>query len=183
MDEVPTDQGSDDVDRREFLNWSWRVLGVALVVEAGWTSDDLLNPSPAQGFGGVVDAGSVDDYLEQGSVQYFLDGRFYVTQYQGGMRALFQKCPHLGCRVPFCPGSQRFECPCHGSIYNIIGEYIQGPAPRGMDRFPIQIKGRRVLVDTSTVVEGPPRGVLEGPGQPAGPSCLGANPAGAEAGS
>jgi hypothetical protein len=52
-----------------------------------------------------------------------------------------------------------------------------------MDRFPIQIKGGRVLVDTSTVVEGPPRGVLEGPNQPAGPSCLGANRAGAEAGS
>jgi hypothetical protein len=48
MVQEPKDQGSDDVDRREFLNWSWRVLGVALVVEAGWTSYDLLNPSPAQ---------------------------------------------------------------------------------------------------------------------------------------
>jgi cytochrome b6-f complex iron-sulfur subunit len=172
VDEPERDPGDESVDRREFLNWSWRVLGVALVVEAGWTSCDLLNPRPTGGFGGLVDAGSVDDYLSEGAVQYFLDGRFYVTQYQGGLRALFQKCPHLGCQVPFCSRSQRFECPCHGSVYNIIGEYIQGPAPRGMDRFPIRISGGRVLVDTSSVVEGPPRGIMKGPSQAAGASCL-----------
>jgi cytochrome b6-f complex iron-sulfur subunit len=173
MPEDTRETEQEGFDRREFLNWSWRVLGIALVVEAGWTTYDLLNPTTAQGFGGTVDAGPVDNYLQEGAVQYFLDGRFYVTQHQGGLRALFQKCPHLGCRVPFCSTSQRFECPCHGSVYNIIGDYIRGPAPRGMDRFPIKIQGGHVLVDTSTVVEGPPRGVLEGPSQPAGPSCLG----------
>lgn len=161
------------VDRREFLNWSWKALGAALVVEAGWTSYDLLNPGKSGDFGGMVDAGSVSDYATEGTVQYFLDGRFYVTQYQGGLRALYQKCPHLGCRVPFCDTSKRFECPCHGSMYNIIGEYITGPAPRGMDRFPIKIQGDRVMVDTSTVVQGPDRGVLTGPSAAAGPSCLG----------
>lgn len=161
------------VDRRQFLNWSWKLLGSALVVEAGWTSYDLLNPGKEGGFGGVVDAGSVSDYTQEDAVQYFLDGRFYVTQYQGGLRALYQKCPHLGCRVPYCQDSQRFECPCHGSVYNIIGEYITGPAPRGMDRFSIKIDGDRVLVDTSTVVLGPNRGVLTGPAEAAGPSCLG----------
>ena len=40
------------VDRREFLNTTWKVLGVALIVEAGWTSYDILNPKPAVGFGG-----------------------------------------------------------------------------------------------------------------------------------
>jgi nitrite reductase/ring-hydroxylating ferredoxin subunit len=115
----------------------------------------------------------VADYAREGTVSYFLDGRFYVTQFQGGLRALYQKCPHLGCRVPFCESSDRFECPCHGSVYNIIGEYLAGPAPRGMDRFPVHIRGGRVLVDTSTVVPGPDRGVLTGPSAPAGASCLG----------
>lgn len=169
------------VDRREFLNWSWKALGAALVVEAGWTSYDLLNPGKSGAFGGMVDAGSVSDYLTEGTVQYFLDGRFYVTQYQGGLRALYQKCPHLGCRVPFCETSKRFECPCHGSMYNIIGEYITGPAPRGLDRFPIEIQGDRVMVDTSSVVQGPDRDVLTGPSAPAGPSCLGGSPSGEQA--
>ena len=104
---------------------------MALIAEGVWTSYDILNPRPAQGFGSIVDAGSVSDYATEGTVQYFLSGRFYVTQYQGGLRALYQKCPHLGCRVPFCQSSGRFECPCHGSVYNLIGEYVSGPAPRG----------------------------------------------------
>ena len=53
-----------------------------------------------------------------------------------GIVALYQKCPHLGCRVPECVTSQWFECPCHGSQYNQVGEKKGGPAPRGMDRFP-----------------------------------------------
>jgi cytochrome b6-f complex iron-sulfur subunit len=165
-------RGEGSLDRRSFLSWSWRALGVALVVEAGWTSYDLLNPPASGNLGGLVDAGPVDEYLTEGTVQYFLDGRFYVTQYQGGLRALYQKCPHLGCRVPFCDSSGQFECPCHGSVYNLIGEYLRGPAPRGMDRFPIQIKGDHVFVDTSTVIQGPPRGTLQGPGPSTGPSCL-----------
>ncbi|NNC42219.1 MAG: Rieske 2Fe-2S domain-containing protein, partial [Acidimicrobiia bacterium] len=48
----------------------------------------------------------------------------------GGFTALWQKCVHLGCRVPWCASSQGFECPCHGSKYNAHGEYFAGPAPR-----------------------------------------------------
>ena len=39
-----------------------------------------------------------------------------------GIVALYQKCVHLGCRVPWCETSQWFECPCHGSKYNRVGE-------------------------------------------------------------
>ena len=162
------------IPRRSFLDNSWKVLGLALVVEAGWTSYSILSPSEGGGFGALVDAGPVTDFLTEGTVKYFLDGRFYVTQYKGGLRALYQKCPHLGCRVPFCDSSQQFECPCHGSVYNLLGDYLKGPAPRGMDRFPITIQNGRVMVDTSTAVEGPPRGVIEGPTAASGPSCLGA---------
>jgi cytochrome b6-f complex iron-sulfur subunit len=171
---VPSHKPPKRLARRRFLNDAWKVLGIALAAEAAWTSYDILNPSAAEGFGGVVDAGPLSDFLPEGTVKYFLDGRFYVSQHAGGLRALYQKCPHLGCKVPFCESSTRFECPCHGSIYNLIGEYLGGPAPRGMDRFAIHIRNGRVLVDTSSVVEGPPRGILTGPKDAAGPSCGGA---------
>jgi cytochrome b6-f complex iron-sulfur subunit len=168
----PAEQQSErGVDRRRFLNGAWKTLGVVLIAEGVWTSYDLLNPEAAAG-GGVIDAGPVGDFEQEGSVAYFLNGRFYVTNHQGGLRALYQKCPHLGCRVPFCSSSQQFECPCHGSVYNVIGEYLQGPAPRGMDRFEIRIQGGRVMVDTGALVEGPARGVLTGPSSSGGPSCV-----------
>ena len=60
-----------------------------------------------------------------------------------GYVALYQKCPHLGCRVPWCQTSQWFECPCHGSKYNRVGEKRGGPAPRGMDRFVLSGLGQQ----------------------------------------
>ncbi len=54
---------------------------------------------------------------------------------------LYQRCVHLGCRVPFCNSSKWFECPCHGSKYNEAGEYQLGPAPRGHG--PLQDDDRR----------------------------------------
>ena len=75
-----------------------------------------------------------------------------------GIVALYQKCPHLGCRVPNCTTSQWFECPCHGSQYNRVGEKKGGPAPRGMDRFPRHRGRRQLVVDTGTIVHGPPIG-------------------------
>jgi cytochrome b6-f complex iron-sulfur subunit len=149
--------------RRRFLDNSWKVLGVALVAEGAWTSYDLLKPAATSGFGSVVDAGAVADFVEEGSVTYSLNGRFYVTQYLGGLRALYQKCPHLGCKVAWAPAAGAFRCPCHGSVYNLIGEYESGPAPRGMDRFPIKIENDHVIVDTSAIVEGPSPGTDEGP--------------------
>jgi cytochrome b6-f complex iron-sulfur subunit len=162
---------ADHLGRRRFLGYAWKGLAVGLAVEAGWTTYDILNPQPSGAFGGIVAAGTVGDY-PAGTVKYFQDGRFYVASQDGALVALYQKCPHLGCRVPFCESSGRFECPCHGSIYNIRGEYIQGPAPRGMDRFPLKIDGDRVLVDTASVVEGPPHGVHSVSSDAKGPSCI-----------
>jgi cytochrome b6-f complex iron-sulfur subunit len=168
----PVPKRTREVGRRKFLNTSWKVLGVGLAVEAAWTSYDILNPRASGAFGGVLNAGAASEY-KQGTVRYFLDGRFYVTASSGALVAVYQKCPHLGCRVPFCESSGRFECPCHGSKYNIRGEYIEGPAPRGMDRFPIKIDGGQVFVDTVAVVEGPPRGVSTVSDAAKGPSCVG----------
>ena len=75
---------------------------------------------------------------------------------QEGIVALYQKCPHLGCRVPQCVTSQWFECPCHGSQYNQVGEKKAGPAPRGMDRFPVTVAANGdVVVNTGVIVTGP----------------------------
>ena len=165
-------EGDDGVDRRRFLGLAWKGLAVGLAVEAGWTTFDILNPKASNAFGGIVSAGKAADYKD-GTVRYFQDGRFFVSASEGKVVALYQKCPHLGCRVPFCDSSGRFECPCHGSIYNARGEYIQGPAPRGMDRFLIEVQGDEILVDTAKVIEGPPRGVSSISNDARGPSCVG----------
>ena len=67
---------------------------------------------------------------------------------------MYQRCGHLA-EVAGCDTSQWFECPCHGSKYNRVGEKRGGPAPRGLDRFPLEVSGGSITVDTGTIVQGP----------------------------
>ena len=78
-----------------------------------------------------------------------------LNSMEAGLAVLYQKCPHLGCRVPPCFTSQWFECPCHGSQYNQAGEKKGGPAPRGMDRFVTDVSGGVLTVDTGIGHPGP----------------------------
>jgi cytochrome b6-f complex iron-sulfur subunit len=71
------------------------------------------------------------------------DGSYWI--------ALFQRCVHLGCTVPFRDDCVSFKCPCHGSHYNVTGEFLDGPAPRSLDRFAFSFNGEDVVVDTGTL--------------------------------
>ena len=84
---------------------------------------------------------------------------------------LYQKCVHLGCRVPWCASSQGFECPCHGSKYNAHGEYAAGPAPRNLDRFAIEIVDNRLIINTGQIRDTPKAKVKTIP-YPQGVNCL-----------
>lgn len=159
------------MDRRTLLSGSWKVIIGVLAVEAAWTTWDFLRPRASAGFGAEVEVGAAEG-LRDGDVRHVAAGRMYVVNVGGQVQALYQKCPHLGCRVPFCESSGRFECPCHASIFNRQGEYISGPSPRGMDGFPVRVVEGTIVVDTGTVIEGPPRGRLTYDEGDPGPSCL-----------
>ncbi len=90
-----------------------------------------------------------------------------------GLMALWQRCVHLGCRVPSCESSQGFECPCHGSKYNGHGEYAAGPAPRNLDRFGVSVDSTgQLVIDTGTVVQ-TARAKVYTVAYPQGPFCVG----------
>jgi cytochrome b6-f complex iron-sulfur subunit len=85
------------------------------------------------------------------------------------VRAVSQRCPHLGCRPNPCVEDFWFRCPCHQSRYDRLGVKAAGtqfgPAARSMDRYPIEVDGHGVLtVDTSRVMLGPLPVALGQPG-------------------
>ena len=178
------------VSRREFFNRSLLASLGLFGAQFGAASLAFIWPNLRGGFGAVIDMGLPPDAIK-GQIEadrlpfYFGAGRFYLVNYEGdaadsvyaglvgeGLMALYQKCVHLGCRVPFCQVSQWFECPCHGSKYNRAGEYTDGPAPRSMDRFRVFIENGSVNVDTSEVILGPPRGTNTIGQEPEGPFCV-----------
>lgn len=181
------------VARRDFLRGGLLTSLVIFAAQFGGATLAFLWPNIKGGFGSVIllpdTLDSIKSQIATGRQPYYFGaGRFYIinyealggtgtnTIYQGlidqGLMALFQKCAHLGCRVPFCQQSQWFECPCHGSKYNEAGEYRLGPAPQGMYRFAVKVEGQAVKVDTSSVVLGPPRGTDTIHESPEGPFCV-----------
>ena len=77
----------------------------------------------------------------------------------GELLALWRKCPHLGCLVPApCESVSRYQCRCHRSTYNILGEKLhEGPAERGLDRFAVRIeRDGTIVVDTAVITRGEP---------------------------
>lgn len=157
--------------RRDLLRTGWKLGGSLLAAAAGWTVYESLRPLAKPDAKPKIKLGGTVKYADNTST-YVPQGRLYVTNVRGQLLALSQKCPHLGCRVPFCESSGRFECPCHGSIFDLGGEWIKGPSPRGMDRFALTVEGGVLQADTGQLTEGPPRGAKQLLTPPIGPSCL-----------
>lgn len=83
------------------------------------------------------------------------------------VRALSQRCPHLGCRPNPCVEDFWFHCPCHQSRYDRLGIKAAGlgPAARGMDRMAIEVDRAGVLtIDTTHIALGPLPVALGQPG-------------------
>ena len=161
-----------EIERRTFLSRMWK-WGFGLVAVAGaWTTWDILQPASPSGFGGKIKAGKVDEVSSAG-VETVSEAQAYVTEDPGGeVVALWWRCPHLGCRVPWCESAGEFECPCHGSTFNRLGEYRSGPSPRGMDRFAVEIVDEAVIIDTGSLSSGAQPGP-ESINEPIGPPCEG----------
>jgi cytochrome b6-f complex iron-sulfur subunit len=137
-----------NLSRGQFLGIAWLGVITLVVGEAVFALAKFIQPVSRGGFGGMVFAGNVDDF-DPGSVTYILSGRFYIVHNNDGLLAIWQKCTHLGCAVPWAQNEDQFHCPCHGSLFSPEGVVTGGPAPRPMDTFPIEIRDREVWVDTS----------------------------------
>ncbi|MGA1075809.1 MAG: ubiquinol-cytochrome c reductase iron-sulfur subunit [Ilumatobacteraceae bacterium] len=197
----PPDPEALGVSRRQFFNRatiSLMAAGIGTFSAASFVA--FLWPSKTGGFGGKVPIGRYDDIVSGiragDGFFYAPEARAWVTEYpvealpkaqavynaamlpglERGLIAHWQKCPHLGCRVPQCTSSQWFECGCHGSQYNRVGEKKGGPAPRGLDHFPLEFSpAGDVTIDTGNVIQGPPIGTNTTGQEAEGPHCVGAS--------
>ena len=155
--------------RRLFiLGGFWSTIGLALVGLLG-PSLDFAWPRKVTGAATKVFV-SPDRIPQPGDDPVRVpEGRFFLVNLHpgvtpqgeespGGLLALWQKCPHLGCTVPwrsdftFLDRTGWFRCPCHGSTYTKEGGIlVAGPSPRPLDRFPMEVRDDGSVVVTTGV--------------------------------
>lgn len=153
-----------NVSRREFLNYVWAGSLAIFMAASGGAMLAFAMPRFKEGeFGGTFTVGTVAEKLptpDSPPVNY-PDLRFWLVNIgpteaaKGGgiegLVALYKVCVHLGCLYAWVDSTIRFECPCHGSKYQADGTYIEGPAPRDLDRFRVVITDGQGNLVTETV--------------------------------
>ena len=157
------------VTRRVFLlGGFWSALFLAMVGVLG-SPLDFMWPRRAAGFGTPVIVRADQVPLPGSDPVRFHQGRFYLSHLQpgqenspGGVLALYQKCTHLGCTVPWRPDfdfegtTGWFRCPCHGSTYTKgAAILVFGPAPRPLDTMEIVVADSGdLVVNTGNITKG-----------------------------
>jgi cytochrome b6-f complex iron-sulfur subunit len=124
---VPAPQGKFALDEKGIF---YEPAAKAYIMHLGATGGTVFLLHGQQ----LVNQMAAENWVKDGDGSYWL--------------ALYQVCVHLGCKYPFRNDCQSFKCPCHGSHYNVDGEYLDGPAPRSADRFEMSFVGGNVSVNT-----------------------------------
>lgn len=126
-------------NRREFLFYCWGAsLALFTAASTGAIIWFMLPRFKEGEFGGVFREATVPDRGD--SPLDNATGRYWLSHADDGLVALYKVCTHLGCLYAWVENSSRFECPCHGSKYELNGLWIEGPAPRSLDRFAMTVR-------------------------------------------
>jgi menaquinol-cytochrome c reductase iron-sulfur subunit len=80
---------------------------------------------------GIGEAGKATVYVRQKNPAIDTDRYDHDTPFI----AITTRCAHLGCPVRWVQAAERFICPCHGGVYDLLGRRVGGPPVRPLDRF------------------------------------------------
>ena len=67
----------------------------------------------------------------------------------GEVRAFSAVCTHLNCTVQYRPDFQHIWCACHNGHYDLNGKNVEGPPPRPLDAYVVNVRGSQIVVSKS----------------------------------
>jgi menaquinol-cytochrome c reductase iron-sulfur subunit len=152
-------------DRRSFLSVLTSLIGAVIaailaVPGLGYVFSPLTRRRPSDAEEGFYDAGSWDELAERTPQLVTIE----MTHQDGWAKAQVRRsiwvlktgaksagvfspiCPHLGCPVNWDAAKSQYACPCHASFFSNEGKVLSGPAPRGLDPLPYEIRNGRLLI-------------------------------------
>jgi menaquinol-cytochrome c reductase iron-sulfur subunit len=105
-------------------------------------TDDNYVPTVLTVTPGIGEAGKTTVYMRKHNPEIDTDSYDRNTPYV----AISDRCVHLGCPVRWVSAAERFICPCHGGVYDLLGKPVAGPPVRPLDRFYTRVTGENVEV-------------------------------------
>jgi len=155
---VTTKRGQKKISssRRSFLGKIWAGLGIVVLMQlmagalaflrSGSREEPTSEKQP-------VAAGLISDFPAE-SMTYIPAAHCYLSRLKNGaFLAISRKCTHLGCAVPWNGERQQFECPCHRSVFDRLGNVLKSPAPRALDLYPVTFEQQAVVIEVSKTIK------------------------------
>jgi cytochrome b6-f complex iron-sulfur subunit len=140
----------DRMSRRDFFKFGISTLGALVMAEVGLVGFMYFRSRGKDGqVGGKITLGPVENFPPGSITEFSKEGFFLINTKEGELKALYRRCPHLGCNVEWVADKEQFYCPCHGSSFDAAGKFERPPVPRSLDVFPVSITKDVVIVDTS----------------------------------
>jgi cytochrome b6-f complex iron-sulfur subunit len=141
------------ISRRRLIAYAWIVAGIIVVAELIGGVFAFLWPRKRRGKEEkVFIAGKVSDF-KIGEVVAFRKEKSFIIRLEGGFLAISSVCTHLHCIVNWNEITKRFECPCHGAKFNKEGEVLEGPPPRPLDLYKLEVAAGNVVIDKDRTIE------------------------------
>jgi cytochrome b6-f complex iron-sulfur subunit len=152
---IARDGSTFSLRRREMLRIGFLSAAVVAASELLAVLPSFARVMKIEGLGARIVAGNRIDVLSSFAGTndrpiLNLQGRFFLVHAPGAIAAVYRKCVHLGCAVPFAGDEDRFHCVCHQSTYDKhTALKTGGPAPRGLDLFHIEEVNGALVINTN----------------------------------
>lgn len=143
------------IKRRQLLRMGFLGGTLLALTEVTAVFFPFFNVNKITGLGGLIPAGKKADILAKfkatnDAPQLFSESKFFLVHAPSAIAAVYRRCTHLGCAVPWNPAEDQFHCPCHGSLYDKHTAAVKGgPAPRPLDLFHVKDQNGTLIVDTN----------------------------------
>jgi Rieske Fe-S protein len=136
--------------RRKFVNWILGTSAGGLIVSVFYPVSRYIIPPPA----GESSAASVSlpfapDEMVPNTGRAFRFGNqpgILVRTGSGELRAFSAVCPHLQCTVQYRSDISHIWCACHNGHFDLTGRNIEGPPPRPLEAYEVNVRGDEIVV-------------------------------------
>jgi Rieske Fe-S protein len=141
---VPVGPGGSAFDRRTFLDALLTVGFVSTAAAIAYPVSRFLVPpeSGEASTNSVVAGKSAALKPNSALIVPFGSKPVIVIRTAGGdLKAFNAVCTHLECTVQFKPDVSQIWCACHNGLYDLAGNVVSGPPPRGLELFAVNVRG------------------------------------------
>lgn len=126
--------------RKEFIKTSCALCGAGVIGTIAFLESCKKSKTSSVNFTLDLNA-SANSSLKNVGGYVYSNGVIVTCVSSGTYIALSQSCTHDGCTVTYGTSNSKFNCPCHGGVFDQSGNVVAGPPPKALKKYNVSQNG------------------------------------------